>query len=175
MDSTCIKFCVVLQFLLNMFVNNIMFWVFCAMTTYSPRGGYQHCGGTCCLHYRGIAVLNFIKQFCFCKIWDFFTVVFSRIMVIWNVMLLCWVSGWWYFTGMCRHDLEPFKMEVTVSFKISDTTHPVMQCHITDDMYASMAQEIQLSTYMKWVSFLSVWADTQWSHLYYSHLRFLHF
>jgi len=33
-------------------------------------------------------------------------------------------------------DLEPFKMEVTVSFKMSDTTQPVMQCHITDDMYS---------------------------------------
>jgi len=46
-------------------------------------------------------------------------------------------------------NLELFKMEVTVSFKMSDTTHPVMQCHITDDTYSSMAQEIQLSTHMK--------------------------
>ena len=46
-------------------------------------------------------------------------------------------------------DLEPFKMEVTVSFKMSDATHQVMQCHITDDTYSSMAQEIQLSAHMK--------------------------
>lgn len=46
-------------------------------------------------------------------------------------------------------DLEPFKMEVTVSFKMSDTTHPVMHCHVTDDMYSDMAQEIQLFIHMK--------------------------
>lgn len=77
-DSTCIKFCVVLQFLLNIFVNNVMFWVFCAMTTYSPWGGYQHCGGTCCLHRLGMAVLNFVKLFCFCKICDFYSGVFKN-------------------------------------------------------------------------------------------------
>jgi hypothetical protein len=38
-------------------------------------------------------------------------------------------------------------MEVTVSFKMSDTTHPLMHCHIKDDTYSSMAQEIQLSTH----------------------------
>jgi hypothetical protein len=46
-------------------------------------------------------------------------------------------------------DLELFKMEVTVSFKMSRTTDPVMQCHITDDTYSNIAQEIQLSIHMK--------------------------
>lgn len=78
MDSTCIKLRVVLLFLLIMFVNNIMFWVFCAMTTYSLWGGYQHCGGTCYLHCLGIAVLNFVKLFCFCKIWNFYSGVFKN-------------------------------------------------------------------------------------------------
>jgi hypothetical protein len=144
------------------------------MTTYSLRGWYQHCGGMCCLHRLGIAVLNFVKLCCFCKIWDFYSGVFKNCGHLkCDVALLGkWLVIFW--RNVLMWTLNPLRWR-WLSFKMSDTTHPVIQCHITDDTYSSMAQEIQLFTHMKWVCFISVWADSQCSHLYYSCFRFLQF
>jgi hypothetical protein len=59
---------------------------------------------------------------------------FMRIQVFWNVMLLCWVSGFWH----SRVELQGFwtvtawsiKMEAPWSFEMLETTHNMPQCHI---------------------------------------------